>query len=46
MCPNVELPQLSQVAKTILDFLLNVPSVYDQIGAVETIELLTPEQKY
>jgi len=46
MCPNVELPQLSQVAKTILDFLLNVPSVYDQIGAIETIELLTPEQKH
>lgn len=45
MSPDIELPQLSQVAKTILDFLLNVPSVYDQVGVIETIDLFTPEQK-
>lgn len=46
MCPNVELPQLSQVANTILDFLLNVPNIYDQVGAIETVELMTPKYKH
>jgi len=46
MTSKVDVSQLSQVAKIILDFLLNVPRVYDQVGVIETIELLTPEKKH
>lgn len=46
MTPKVDVAQLSQVAKIIVDFLLNVPRVYDQVGVIETIELLIPEEKH